>query len=66
MQSDLQQEDWELSKHLLYHLLEMVARVEDHTQNLRTTAEREREDRLLASHFAYRLADSQPMMDGVA
>ena len=47
-------------------LLEMVARVEDHTQNLRTTAEREREDRLLASHFAYRLADSQPMMDGVA
>ncbi|MGB9104392.1 MAG: hypothetical protein WCC59_06530 [Terriglobales bacterium] len=47
-------------------LLEMVARAEDHAQDLRLAVELEREDRLLESHFAYHLADLQPMMNGVA
>lgn len=47
-------------------LLEMVARAEDRAQNLRMAVEQEREDQLLASHFAYPPADSQPMMFGVA
>lgn len=45
-------------------LMEMVARAEDHAQDM--AAELEREDRLLASHFAYQPADLQPMMSGVA
>jgi hypothetical protein len=47
-------------------LLEMVARAEDRAQDRRVAVELEHEDRLLASHFAYHLADSQPMMNGVA
>jgi hypothetical protein len=47
-------------------LMEMVARAEDHAQDLRLAGELQREDQLLASHFAYYPADSQPMMFGVA
>ena len=47
-------------------LMDMVARAEGHAQDLRGTVELEREDQLLASHFAYHPADSQPMMSGVA
>ena len=47
-------------------LLEMVARAEGHAQDQRTAVEPEREEQLLASHFAYQPADSQPMMFGVA
>ncbi|MBZ5511654.1 MAG: hypothetical protein LAN70_10860 [Acidobacteriia bacterium] len=47
-------------------LLEMVARAEGHAEDRRTAVELEHEDRLLASHFGYRLADAQPMMNGVA
>jgi hypothetical protein len=47
-------------------LMEMVARAEGQAQNLRRTVEVEREEQLLASHFAYHPADSQPMMSGVA
>jgi hypothetical protein len=51
---------------MINDLLEMVARAENHAQDLRMAVEVEREDQLLASHFAYHLADSQPMMNGVA
>ena len=51
---------------VINELMEMVARVEDHAQDRGTAVEREREDRLGASHFAYSPADSQPMMFGVA
>ena len=51
---------------LINELMEMVARAEDHAQDRRTAVEREREDRLRASRFAYPPADSQPMMSGVA
>jgi hypothetical protein len=47
-------------------LMDMVARAEDHAQDTRTALELEREEQLLASHFAYQPADSQPMMSGVA
>ena len=50
---------------VINELMEMVARAEDHAQDLRTGVEPEREDRLRASHFAYRPGDSQPMMIGV-
>ena len=49
---------------VINELMEMVARAEDHAQDLRMAGEQEREDRLLASHFAYHPADSQPMMFG--
>lgn len=51
---------------VINELMDMVARAEDHAQGLRTAVELEREDQLLASHFAYYAADSQPMMNGVA
>jgi hypothetical protein len=48
-------------------LMEMVARVENHAREPRMMmAEPESEPELLVSHFAYRAADSQPMMIGVA
>jgi hypothetical protein len=47
--------------------MEMVARVENHAREPRMMmAEPESEPELLVSHFAYRAADSQPMMIGVA
>jgi hypothetical protein len=49
---------------VINELMEMVARAEDHAQDM--AVERERENRLLASHFAYQPADSQPLMFGVA
>ena len=51
---------------MINDLLDMVARAEDHAQDRRTAVELEREDQLLASHFAYYPADSQPTMYGVA
>ena len=50
---------------VISELMEMAARAEDHAQDARTAGELEREDPLLASHFAYP-ADAQPMMFGVA
>jgi hypothetical protein len=47
-------------------LMEMVARAEHHAHEPRMTAEPERDQELLAAHFAYRATDSQPMMIGVA
>jgi hypothetical protein len=51
---------------VINELMDMVARAEDHAQDLRLVGELEREDQLLASHFAYHPADPQPMMSGVA
>ena len=51
---------------MINDLLEMVARAEDRAQDPRMAGELEHEDWLLASPFAYPLADSQPMMNGVA
>lgn len=51
---------------VINELMDMVARAEDHAQSLRMGVELEREDQLLASHFSYYPADSQPMMNGVA
>jgi hypothetical protein len=48
------------------NLMEMVARAEDHVHEVRPAAAPQREDRLVASHFAYRAHESQPMMIGVA
>jgi len=47
-------------------LMDMVARAESHAQDLPAAVEMEGEDQLLASHFAYYQADSQPVMSGVA
>jgi len=51
---------------MINDLLEMVARAEDRAQDPRMAVELEHEDWLLESHLAYHLADSQPMMNGVA
>jgi len=51
---------------VINELMDMVARAEDHAQSLRLAVKLEREDQLLASHFAYYPADSQPVMFGVA
>jgi hypothetical protein len=50
---------------VINELMEMVARAEDHAQDLGKAVEWEREDRLLAPRFAYHPADSRPMMSGV-
>jgi hypothetical protein len=47
-------------------LMEMVARAEGHAQNQRRSVELERDEELLASHFAYQPVDSRPLMSGVA
>ncbi len=48
-------------------LMEMVARAEYHAQQSPLmTVEPEREEEPIASHFAYRGSDAQPMMIGVA
>jgi hypothetical protein len=49
---------------VINELMDMVARAEGHAQDLRMAGKLEREDQLLASHFAYYPADSQPMMFG--
>ena len=51
---------------VINELMDMVARAEGHARDLSTAGELEREDQLLASHFAYYPVDSQPMMNGVA
>ena len=51
---------------VINELMDMVARAEDHAQGRRAAGELEREDQLLASHFAYYPADLQPTMNGVA
>jgi len=48
---------------VIEELMQMVARAEDHVQEVRPAT---REDQLLASHFAFHANDSQPMMIGVA
>jgi hypothetical protein len=49
---------------VIEELMQMVARAEDHVQEVRPATRRE--DELLASHFAFHANDSQPMMIGVA
>jgi len=51
---------------VINELMDMVARAEDHAQDLRMAVKLEREEQLLASHFAYYPADSQAMTNGVA
>ena len=51
---------------VIEELMEMVARAEGNAQGGRARVELEREERLLASLLAYRPADSQPKMFGVA
>jgi hypothetical protein len=46
-------------------LMDMVARIEDHAHEVLPTAELERQEEFLASHFASHAHDSQPMI-GVA
>jgi hypothetical protein len=51
---------------VIEELMQMVARLEDHAQDVRPAAALEREEKFLASHFAYHAHGSQPMMIGVA
>ena len=51
---------------VISELMEMVVRVEGSAQDMHVAGERESEDQLLASHFAYSTVDTQPLMVGVA